>query len=169
VRAAAAVSVPFDLGRGARYIGRGFGAVYERSFLRSLRRKAAEKLGRYPDLYDPARLAAARTILEFDDAVTAPVHGFASADDYYHRSSSLHFLAHIRLPTLLLSAVDDPFLPPAVLDEVRAVARGNAALQVEFVERGGHVGFVSGRVPWRPFYYAEWRVCEFLAERMETA
>ena len=168
VRAAAAVSVPYDLGRGARYIGRGFGAVYERSFLKSLRRKAAAKLERYPDLYDPARLAAARTILEFDDAVTAPLHGFAGADDYYDRSSSIHFLADIRVPTLLLSAVDDPFLPPAVLDEVRAVARTNPLLELEFVQRGGHVGFISGRVPWRPFYYAEWRVCEFLAEQLEA-
>ncbi|HKG91764.1 MAG TPA: alpha/beta fold hydrolase, partial [Gemmatimonadaceae bacterium] len=167
VRAAAAVSVPFDLGRGARHIGRGFGAVYEHSFLRSLRRKAEEKLGRYPDLCDPARLAAARTILEFDDAVTAPVHGFASADDYYARSSSIHFLPGIRVPTLLLSAADDPFLPPEVLDEVRAVARGNPLLEVEFVERGGHVGFIGGRVPWRPFYYAEWRVCEFLERWMK--
>lgn len=163
VRAAAAVSVPYDLGRGSRHLGRGFGRVYERHFLRSLRRKATAKLADYPDLCSPERLAAARTLLDFDDAVTAPVHGFASADDYYDRSSALRFLHAVRVPTLLLSAADDPFLPAAVLDEVRAVAADNPALHVEFVGRGGHVGFVAGRLPWRPFYYAEWRVADFLA------
>ena len=79
------------------------------------------------------------------------------------RSSALRFLAGVRVPTLLLSAADDPFLPAVVLYEVRAVAAGNPALHVEFVDRGGHVGFVAGRVPWRPFYYAEWRVADFLA------
>jgi len=164
VRAAAAVSVPYDLGRGSRHIGRGFGRVYERHFVRSLRRKALEKLARYPDLYASERLAAARSLLEFDDVVTAPVHGFASADDYYDRSSSLRFLAGIRRPTLLLSAEDDPFLPAEVLDEVRRVARGNDCLDVDFVPHGGHAGFVGGRLPWRPVYWAEDRVIGFLAE-----
>jgi predicted alpha/beta-fold hydrolase len=166
VRAAAAVSVPFDLGRGSRHINRGFSRVYERHFLRTLRRKALAKLAHYPDLCDPRRLAAVRSMLDFDDAVTAPVHGFASADDYYERSSALRFLAGIRRPTLLLSAEDDPFLPAAVLDEVRRVAAGNRSLEVEFTRHGGHVGFVGGRVPWRPFYHAEWRVVDFLARQL---
>ena len=106
----------------------------------------------------------ARTLYEFDDLVTAPVHGFRDANDYYERSSSLHYLARIRAPTLLLSARDDPFLPARVLDEVRDIARANPSLHLEFVERGGHVGFISGTLPWRPFYYGEWRATEFLAE-----
>jgi len=162
VSAAAAVSVPYDLARGSRYIHEGFSRVYERHFLKSLERKAREKLERYPDLFDPARLAAADTIYGFDDAVTAPVHGFAGADDYYARSSSIGFLKGIRVPTLLLSAIDDPFLPAQVLDEVRTIAAHNPALTVEFHEHGGHVGFISGS-PWSPFYYGEWRVAEFLA------
>jgi predicted alpha/beta-fold hydrolase len=166
VCAAAAVSVPYDLARGCRHIARGFARVYEQHFLRSLRRKALAKLERFPDLAQRERVLAARTLWDFDDVVTAPVHGFVDAGDYYRRSSSLRFLSEVRLPTLLLSAVDDPFLPAAVLDEVRAVARTNPALRVEFVERGGHVGFVSGRVPWRPFYYAEWRVADFLAAHL---
>jgi predicted alpha/beta-fold hydrolase len=168
VRGAAAVSVPFDLARGARYIGQGFARIYESSFLRSLKRKTLAKLEQYPDLADPVRLARSRSIYEFDDAVTAPVHGFRSADDYYARSSSLGYLAAIRVPTLLLSAVDDPFLPPGVLGEVRVIAARVPALTVEFVPRGGHVGFVMGP-PWRPFYYAEWRVAEFLAGGLDTA
>jgi predicted alpha/beta-fold hydrolase len=166
VHAAAAVSVPYDLGRGSRHISRGFARVYERHFLRSLRRKAYAKLERFPDLVPREHVDRARTLWDFDDVVTAPVHGFAGAADYYSRSSAIRFLGGIRVPTLLLSAVDDPFLPAAVLDNVGAAARGNPALQVEFIERGGHVGFISGRVPWRPFYYAEWRVAEFLAAQL---
>ncbi len=166
VRAAAAVSVPYDLERSARRIGQGFSRLYEQVFLRTLRRKALAKLARYPDLFAGDRLASAATLWEFDDIVTAPVHGFEGATDYYRRSSSIGFLHGIRVPTLLLSAVDDPFLPPEVLDEVRAIASGNPFLEVEFVARGGHVGFISGSRPWRPFYYAEWRVADFLARML---
>jgi len=162
VRAAAAVSVPFDLERGSRFIERGFARVYGRHFLRTLRAKARAKLERDPGLFDAIALERAHTLFDFDDAVTAPVHGFAGASDYYRRSSSLGFLSSIRRPTLLLSAYDDPFLPPAVLREVERVARGNSCLRVEFHQRGGHVGFISGRAPWAPRYYAEERVLGFL-------
>jgi len=162
IRAAAAVSVPFDLERSCRHISRGFSKVYDRHFLRTLREKAMTKLAAHPALFDPAALDRAASIYDFDDAVTAPVHGFADAHDYYSRSSSLGFLTTIARPTLLLSAIDDPFLPAAVLDEVRALAERNAKLTLEFTEHGGHVGFVSGTWPWHPEYYAERRVCDFL-------
>ncbi len=165
VRGAVAVSVPFDLARGCRYLSRGFSRAYERFFLRSLVDKARRKLARHPDLCDAAALDRVRTLWDFDDVVTAPVHGFRDALDYYTQSSSIHYLSGVRVPTLLLSASDDPFLPPEVLDDVCSIAGGNAALEVEFVRRGGHVGFVSGRVPWRAVYYAEWRVADFLSRR----
>jgi hypothetical protein len=168
VVAAAAVSVPFDLERGARHLSKGFSRIYDRHFLRTLRAKARRKRDRYPDLFDSAALERARTIYDFDYAVTAPVHGFASAHDYYSRSSALGWLGRVRVPTLLLSAVDDPFLPAAVLDDVREVSRRNANLELEFPERGGHVGFVAGTWPWRPEYYAEWRACEFLSTHIEA-
>ena len=91
------------------------------------------------------------------------------AHDYYSRSSSLGWIHRIQLPTLLLSAIDDPFLPAQVLDEVREAAARTPALTIEFTERGGHVGFISGRLPWRPFYYAEWRACEFLASMLDRS
>jgi uncharacterized protein len=160
---AVAVSVPFDLERGSRHIERGFARVYGWHFLRTLRAKARAKLCVFPGLFDSAALDRARTLFDFDDAVTAPIHGFRDAGDYYSRSSSINFLASIRKPTLLLSARDDPFLPPEVLDDVAEVARTNSYLRVEFHELGGHVGFVSGRTPLRPRYYAEWRVLDFLA------
>jgi predicted alpha/beta-fold hydrolase len=169
VRGAVAISVPFDLARGSRRISRGFSRVYERFFLRSLVAKARQKLARHPDLCDPAALDRVRTLWDFDDVVTAPVHGFRDALDYYTQSSSIQFLSRIRVPTLLLSAVDDPFLPPDVLDEVRAIAAGNPSLELEFVRRGGHVGFVSGRAPWRAVYYAEWRVGDYLSRLFESA
>ena len=168
VRAAAAISVPFDLERGSRHISRGFSRIYERHFLRTLRRKAEAKLRRYPKLFDPIALGRASTLYEFDDVVTGPVHGFRDAHDYYTRSSSLHFLARIRRPTLLLSARDDPFLPPAVLDDVAEIARKNSCLTVEFTVGGGHVGFVHGS-PWRTLYYAEQRAGEFLSSHVAVS
>lgn len=165
VRGAVAMSVPFDLARASRQIGKGFGAVYEWFFLRSLIPKALAKMARHKELAALTAVRRARTLWEFDDQFTAPLHGFRDASDYYTRASSLPFLPAIRLPTLLLSAVDDPFLPAEVLDHVRTVTRENAAITIEFPERGGHVGFTAGTWPWRPWYYGEWRAAEFLAEQ----
>jgi predicted alpha/beta-fold hydrolase len=169
VRAAATVSVPYDLERAARFIERGFSRIYNRHFVQTLRLKARTKLDRFPGLFDHGALERARTIYAFDDAVTAPVHGFLDAHDYYRCSSALAWIDRVSIPTLLLSAVDDPFLPREVLDDVKKVAGQNEFLHLEFVRHGGHVGFVSGRWPWRPFYYAERRVCEFLARWVDAA
>ncbi|HEX7020043.1 MAG TPA: hypothetical protein VF159_08545, partial [Gemmatimonadaceae bacterium] len=147
-------------------ISKGFSRVYDRHFLRSLREKAEAKLKHYPRLFDIDELRRARNIYEFDNAVTAPVHGFADAHDYYSQSSSLGWLRAIARPTLLLSSRDDPFLPAEVLDEVEAIARQNGCLRLELTRRGGHVGFVEGAVPGRGRYYAEWRACEFLSSEL---
>lgn len=168
VAAAAAVSVPFDLEAGARRIAEGPFRIYDRSFLRSLRRKALTKAARIPGLLDGSAAARARTLFEFDDCVTAPVHGFASAHDYYSRSSSIRFLPRIRVATLLLSAADDPFLPPAVLQDVQRIADENSCLSPEFHSHGGHVGFVQGPWPWRADYYAERRVFAFFDQALAT-
>ena len=165
IKAAVAVSVPFDLERASRHINRGFARVYQRHFIRSLKKKTARKVERFPDLIDADRLSSLRTMFDFDDALTAPVHGFRNATHYYSSSSSLQWIDRISIPTLLLSSLDDPFLPPSVLDDVRAIARRNPCLKLEFSPRGGHVGFVAGRNPLRPQYYAEWRACEFLAKQ----
>ena len=168
ILAAAVVSVPFDLARASRHIDRGFSRVYQATFLRSLRRKAALKRAAFPGriaTFDPEKV---HTLHAFDDAVTAPLHGFVDASDYYTKSSAIGWLSRIRISSLLLSAEDDPFLPADVLDEVREIARSNSHLHVEFVKRGGHVGFIGGRVPWRPLYYAETRVLDFLAESLAS-
>ena len=169
LKAAAAISVPFDLSRSSRRINRGFSRFYQQFFLNSLRRKAQEKTGRFPDLAPADKISGLRTLEDFDNLITGPLHGFRDAEDYYQQSSSLPRLEHIKLTTLLLSAVDDPMLPPEVLDEVREIARRNPALHLEFVQRGGHAGFIAGSWPWHPFYYAEYRVGEFFAEQFESA
>lgn len=166
VRAAAAVSVPYDLARSADHIDKGFAKVYQRRFIRSLQSKAIAKLDRFPDLAPRERIQSIRSMRDFDNSLTAPLHGFRDADDYYSKSSALKWIHHIRVDTLLLSAVDDPFLPSQVLDDVRSVAKENPFLNLEFVPHGGHVGFVGGSSPFRPIYYMEGRVGDFLAERV---
>lgn len=166
VAAAVAVSTPFDLGRGSDHINRGFSRIYQRYFLDSLKRKALEKQSRYPDLPDPDRITAISSLREFDDVITAPVHGFNDAIDYYTRSSSIRYLHGIAVDTLLLNAVDDPFLPSDVLGQVARIAERNPHLTVDFPPRGGHAGFVGGRNPFRPMYYLERRVADFIADRL---
>lgn len=163
LRAAAAVSTPFDLAAGSRFLERGFSRVYVRHFVRKLKAKARAALARHPTLpVERARLERARTFWDFDDAFTAPVHGFAGAADYYTRSSSLRFLPTVSRPALLFSALDDPFLPAAILGQVQEVARRNSLLHPEFTPTGGHVGWVSGS-PLAPVYHMEPRVVHWLA------
>jgi hypothetical protein len=107
----------------------------------------------------------ATTFAEFDDAVTAPLHGFAGKDDYYDRCSSLGFLRSIQRPTLIINALDDPFLRPDIIPDER---RLSDLVTLEVSERGGHVGFIEGGTPWQPKYYLPKRIIEFLqAELLE--
>jgi hypothetical protein len=168
LRAAVAVSVPFDLSRSVDRIGSGFSRVYEHLFLRSLKRKALEKAGRFPEHSVFTKLGNVTSLRGFDDAVTAPLHGFDDAADYYARSSAIGWLHSITVPTLLLNAADDPFLPADVLTAVAEQARANPALTTEFTARGGHVGFVAGSWPWAPTYYAESRVANFCEPHLEA-
>ena len=145
VRAVAAVSAPLDLAAGGRAIGRGFGwLVYTRMFLRSMKPRAFAKLRRHPGLFDAARLRAARTLREFDDVFTAPLHGFRDAADYYAKASAGPQLARIRIPALVLNARNDPFLPASALP-----AKGDVGAWVTLWQpaHGGHVGFATGRWP----------------------
>jgi len=161
VSAAAAVSTPYDLAAGARHLETRVGCLYVASFLKTLRAKANDVVARFPETaarVDLERVARSRTFREFDDAATAPLHGFAGADDYYERSSSINFLSAVRTPTLCLSAEDDPFLPESVLS--RAGAAASAAVTLQTTRRGGHIGFVAGA---GPRYWAEDRVVGWLA------
>lgn len=150
--AAVAVSAPVDLAAAGNVLDRGFNRyTYTRQFLRTLKRKSLAKLERFPGLYDAADVRRATTLRTFDDAVTAPIHGFAGVDDYWTRASSKPDLAHIRVPTLLINARNDPFMPGTALPTGSEVS---SAVTLEFPDRGGHVGFVSGPFPgnlrWLP-------------------
>ncbi len=165
VRAAVAVSAPFDLARSAHSLEHGFSRVYGDRLVESLKRKTIQKLVRYPDLVDANALRSVRTLAGFDDLVTAPVHGFRDAEDYWARSSSAAYLSRIRRPTLLINAQDDPFLPAEALP-VR-VASENAFLSAEFPASGGHLGFLEGYWPGVPTAWAEVRAAEFLARYVD--
>jgi hypothetical protein len=163
VRRAGAISTPYDLEAGARKLERGAGRLYTASLLATLRRKALETARRFPEAaakIDAPRARLARTFWDFDDAATAPLHGFAGVADYYAKSSSLGFLTAIDTPTLCISALDDPFLPAEALDRARAAA--SPAVRFDVTARGGHVGFVAGRVPGLPSYWAEERMISAL-------
>jgi predicted alpha/beta-fold hydrolase len=159
--AAAAISVPFDLAAGASHLRRAVCRPYAAHLLRGLRRKVGAKRWLLPAGVDIERALAARDFREFDDAATAPLHGFASAEDYYRRSSSSGFLDTIRVPTLVVHAADDPFLPASSIP--RSALATNPHLVGALTERGGHVGFVAGAVPLRPLFWAEREASRFLA------
>lgn len=160
VRGAATISVPYDLAAASRHLESRSGRRYARYFLRSLQEKSLRYAERHPGVVDVEAVRRARTFRELDDAAVAPIHGFADADDYYARSSSIDYLDRIRVPVLLLSAADDPFLPARVLPEVER--RASPAVTCEFTARGGHAGFVIGP-PWAPRPWAEERAIAFLA------
>ena len=148
---AAAICPPLDLTISGHALGRGFNRLYSAHFLLTLRAKALAKHARHPGLFDAARVRRARSLYDFDDAYTGPVHGFAGADDYWRRASSKPWLRAIRVPTLLLNAANDPFVPPAALPRPGELA---AAVRVECPPHGGHVGFLGGAWPghigWLP-------------------
>lgn len=164
IHAAAAMSVPLDLAAGAAHLEQGWGPVYVERFLKTLRPKVASVWQRFPEvrgMLDMDRTVRARTFREFDDAATAPLHGMRDADDYYATCSSLHFLGRIDTPALVLTAKDDPFVPPPVPELARAAASSFVDFRV--TERGGHVGFVAGATPWDCHYWAEDLLVDWLA------
>jgi len=165
IRAAATISVPYDLGAAARHLERRAGRIYARHFMTRLKTKSLELLDRFPAEtahLDAARIQAVRTFGEFDDALTAPLHGFASAQDYYARCSAVGYLSRIVVPTLCVSSHDDPFFPAYALTEAAAVASPSVTFSVS--PKGGHVGFVAGRWPFRPVYWAEELVTNWLVD-----
>jgi hypothetical protein len=151
VDVAAVVSAPLDLMAAGDALGRGFALNYARHFLETLKASSLAKLERHPGLYDAETVRRSGTLREFDNVVTAPIHGFRDTDDYWTRASAKPLLSRIRVPTLVINARDDPFLPESALPTQLEVS---AAVKLEFPARGGHVGFVSGPFPgnldWLP-------------------
>jgi predicted alpha/beta-fold hydrolase len=148
---AAAISAPLDLMVAGEALGKGFNRFYTEVFLATLKQKGRQKLAAFPGLFDGEAMSRAKSLRDFDNIVTAPLHGFRDTDDYWTRASSKPLLAKIRLPTLVVNARNDPFLPAHALprrDEV------SPQVSLEFPLHGGHVGFVTGPFPghldWLP-------------------
>lgn len=162
VARAAAVSAPLDLRAAGDALDRGLNRLlYTRMFLKSMKASARVKIAAHALAVDAARVAAARTLREFDDAYTAPLHGFRDVDDYWTRASSAPWLAQIRVPTLVLNAKNDPFLPRAAL--AAATRAASAAVLLESPPTGGHAGFLEGPFPGRHGWLAR-RLLEFLSQ-----
>jgi predicted alpha/beta-fold hydrolase len=166
VQAAAAVSPPFDLGRIARTFHLGSGRPYASRFMKSLRYKALSHARNNGGNIDVRRVLNAKTMADFDDAVTAPLHGFRDADDYYARNSSGQFLPGIRVPTLVIRAIDDPFFGS---DLPHMALAANEKLLPLLLPHGGHVAFAEGLWPYRFRYWAERQAARFLAELLHDS
>ena len=164
--AAAAVSVPLNLHVSATALTKGFSRFYQNYLLRRMKRSVLRKFNRHTAAFDWNRAMAATTFAEFDDAVTAPLHGFASKDDYYDRCSSMHFLAGIERPTLIINSLDDPFMSAEVIPPEESLS-ANVTLEVS--EHGGHVGFIEGGPPWQPSYFLPRRIMAFFGTTLVAA
>lgn len=159
LKAATAICAPLNLHECAKALNNGFSKTYQRHLLKRMKKSVARKFDRHTAAFDWERAMNSKTFAEFDDSVTAPLHGFKGMQDYYDRCSSVHFLKTIERPTLIINALDDPFMTPAVIPDADKLSN-NVTLEVS--KYGGHVGFVNGGTPWRPTFYLPKRIIEFL-------
>ncbi len=144
-RAVAAVCSPVDMAAGGHAISRGFSLyTYTRMFLGTMKPKALAKLRQHPGLFDERRMREARTLYEFDNVFTAPLHGFRDTEDYWTRASAKPRLSDIRIPALVLNALNDPFVPGESLPRQHEVGEHVTLWQPR---HGGHVGFADGVLP----------------------
>jgi len=161
LKGAVAVSVPFELAQGALRLATGFSRVYQRHLLKRLQRKIISKFTGMQAPVSLDNIPEMDTFMRFDDAVTAPLHGFRDVNDYYTRSSSRQFLRNIKVPTLIIHAQDDPFLTP---DAIPGADELSGEIRLELSKHGGHVGFISGSNPFKPVYWLEQRIPVFIRE-----
>ncbi len=172
--AAVAVSVPLVLGICATKLDNGLSKLYRGNLLKELKKymhnKLAhlETLGRKKDamkIKELGDLSAINSFWEYDGRVVAKLHGFQDVHDYYNRSSSRQYLKSITVSTLLIQSLDDPFMTADVLPGLNEIS---PHVQLEFTPHGGHVGFISGRIPFKPQYWLEQRIPEFLLENINS-
>jgi len=166
VKAAVAVSVPFQLRLAADRMNQGFSRIYQTHLLRRLRRVFVKKLdvnGQILQL-SPSALESFRCFWTFDENVTAPLNGYANVHDYYRQASSRKYLPNITTPTLIIHALDDPFMTPDVLPEAEELSPDTI---LEISRKGGHVGFIAGHIPCKAVYWLDQRVPEFLRDFLD--
>jgi predicted alpha/beta-fold hydrolase len=157
--AAAAVCVPLELQKCSDALNTGFSKLYQHYLLKSMKESVRQKFDRHTAAFSWELAMNATTFAEFDDAVTAPLHGFDGGEDYYAKCSASRFLIHIAKPTLIINALDDPFMTPDVLPQSDRLSEH---VTLEISDAGGHVGFIEGGTPWRPKYYLPPRILQFL-------
>ena len=163
VRAAASICAPVDLRASGKSLEQGFSRIYGTYFLTTMRPKALSMLARFPGLFPADPVRRARTLRDFDDTVTAPVFGFADADDYWRRSSARPLLRGIRVPTLMINAHNDPFQPGDCLPCSRELS---LAIETERTATGGHVGYVTGPFPGHVHWLPD-RIINFFRRHLE--
>jgi predicted alpha/beta-fold hydrolase len=164
LRAAIAISVPFYLHKAFERIERGFSRFYQWYLVRLARDRLIHKFEVVKPPFDLSGLSDVMGIRDLDRKYTVPVHGFSSVDEYYTSTSSRYYLHAIRVPTLLIQAKDDPFMTEDVIPDPYELS---PSITLDITETGGHVGFVSGKFPWRPHYWLEERVPEFLKQHLD--
>ena len=158
VTAVASVCAPLDLAASGAALGRGFNQLYTRMFLATMKRKSALKLQRFPGIFDADAMRLARNLYEFDNIVTAPLHGFRDTEDYWSRASAKPLLGAIGIPALVLNARNDPFVPAASLPRRSEVSR---TVLLEQPRHGGHVGFGTGVPPRMTLSWLPQRLMQF--------
>ena len=159
LRAVCAISPTMDLARCVDALERRRNALYQWNFVRNLKRRMRRKARVLPGLFDLASLDRIRTVREFDEAFTAPHHGFRDAADYYHRASSLRVVDRIATPTLIVSSEDDPFVPHQQFRDAPVTGNPNVAIRV--TRYGGHCGFYADPAPGFDGYWAERTALDF--------
>jgi uncharacterized protein len=164
LKAAIAVSVPFELHKAASRIRHGFSRFYQWYFIRCLRERLTHKFQGQRTPLDLSIFHHVHTMYDFDNQITAPLHGFNGVDEYYSIASSRQYLRNIQVPTLLLHAKDDPFMSEDVIPSIEELS---PMVTLEVTEAGGHVGFVGGKYPWRPEYWLEKRSSEFFRDYLK--
>jgi uncharacterized protein len=162
VSAIVAVSVPYELAATGDHLARGANRIYTWNFLRTLKAGSMRRLKQFPELFDRAAMQRARNMREFDDAVTAPLHGFKNVDDYWTRASCKPALTGIRVPTRLIHARNDPFTPVAILPTANQVS---VQVNLDFCDAGGHAGYVGGPLPGKLDWLPQ-RITGFLTQHL---
>ena len=162
IAAACAISVPYKLAPCADRLNQGFSKIYQTYLMRRLKRSAVRKGDLLKDalgLSDLSQINKLNTLWEFDDLLTAPVHGFKNVHDYYEKASCHQYLKSVQVPTLLVHALDDPFMVPEVVPQASELS---GLIQTAFVPVGGHVGFVSGSLPGKEWSWLSQIVPNFI-------
>jgi predicted alpha/beta-fold hydrolase len=162
LRGVAAVSPVMDLAACVAALERGQNIAYHWNFVRGLRARMRRKASHFPGQYDVGRLAGVWTVRSFDEAFTAPHFGFASAADYYYRASALRVMDRIRVPALIVTAMDDPFVPPGPFADPAVTS--NPKVHVVLTPHGGHCGFITEPAPGHDGYWAETQIVRMAAE-----